>query len=188
MAASSKWMKIPSPNCSIAGSQSASLRDRRAAHGQLDVLELAVRRCRRGLEAGETVEAGHLPQAMHGDEVLDRGQIDARVRVRPAPRAAASGHRASRSDGCARSPAGRWRRHRTRRAWATGPQSASRLRECAAAARRCPHPDTCPSVAATFGLKRLAAATSCTVLHVRQFARQLIDEPRQLVLLGRAAR
>ena len=48
-------------------------RDGRAANGQLNVFDAAISFRRRCLETREAVEARDLPQAMHGDEVLDCG-------------------------------------------------------------------------------------------------------------------
>ena len=57
--------------------------DRRAANGQLNVFDVAIRCGRRRLETREPVEARHLPQAMHGDEVLDCGEVDPGIRICP---------------------------------------------------------------------------------------------------------
>ena len=95
-------------------------RDRRAANAQLNVFNIAISCRGRSFKSRESVEAGHLSQAMNSDEVLDRGEVDLSVRIFPNTRGRASGRKALRSDGWRRSPAVHWRTYRTRTAWETG--------------------------------------------------------------------
>jgi hypothetical protein len=54
-------------------------------HCEPDVLEVAIRGGRRGLEAGEAVEARNLAQAMHDDKLADRPETGIIVRIPEAP-------------------------------------------------------------------------------------------------------
>ncbi len=55
--------------------------DRRAAHGKQDLLEIALGRAGRRLEAGEAVEAHHLAEPVHGDDRADHAEIATAVRL-----------------------------------------------------------------------------------------------------------
>ena len=70
-------MKMPSPNCSIAGSQSGSA-ERRAAYRKTDVLEVIARQ-RRRLEPREAVKTGDLAEPMDSDK---RQMLDSSGSVR----------------------------------------------------------------------------------------------------------
>ena len=122
---------------------------------------------------------------MHRDEVLDRRRGRSRRPDQPKPRAAASARRALRSDDSARFRVGRSRRRRTRRASASARRRRSLLRECAE-----PREDLLVGIRAQRGrdlrieaLRR--APRPATDLHVAQFSGKLVDQPRELVLLGR---
>ncbi len=54
---------------------------RRPVHGKLGVFKIAISRSRRGLKAGEAVEATQLAQPMDDDEVADRSQKRTVIRV-----------------------------------------------------------------------------------------------------------
>jgi hypothetical protein len=79
IAASSKCTKIPSPNCSMAGSQSAS----REMGAPLNVLKLSVCGCWGGVETREAIKTGDFAQPMHRDNVLYCREIDLGPRVGP---------------------------------------------------------------------------------------------------------
>ncbi len=141
--ASSKWMNMPSPNCSIAGNQSASREIGAPRTRKLNILNIAISRRRRSFKSRESVEARHLSQTMHRDDVLDHREVDLGGRGHPRRRAAAFARRASRSDGSVRFQAARLRTYRTRTSLASGWRLPSHPRESAAAGRRFRHPDRC---------------------------------------------
>ena len=54
-----------------------------ATNNQLNILDLAIGACRRRLEAGEAIEAGHFSQSMNRDEIPDYREVKPGIRDRP---------------------------------------------------------------------------------------------------------